>query len=152
MTDAVVKPASPPMPATGSLPPRLPDWPERLGRLVAQRLAMPFAWGPNDCASFAADACQAMTGRDGLAALRGPRRSEREAWREIRAAGSVAAALVRAGACPVPPALAQRGDLVMLAQGRRRVLAVCLGGEAAAPGPQGLALAPLDAAVEAWRL
>ena len=43
---------------------RLEDWPERLAAFVEARRAMPFRWGQNDCALFAADAVAAVTGVD----------------------------------------------------------------------------------------
>ena len=34
---------------------RLPNWTHRLSALMLARAQVPFAWGSNDCASFAAD-------------------------------------------------------------------------------------------------
>lgn len=136
---------------------RLADWPARLGTLAAQRLAVPFAWGPNDCAAWVADAVAAMHGQDTLAELRGPRRSWRQARRQLLRIGGYPAALARAGLQPVAPALAGRGDVVLIedaagcAQGWPGVLAVCIGDEAMAPGPDGLALLPMARALMAWR-
>jgi cell wall-associated NlpC family hydrolase len=131
---------------------RQTDWVAALAALVEARRLQPFAWGPNDCAAFAADAYQAMTGVDGLAELRGPRRTRREARQQLWAIGGVAAALLRAGLQPVTPALAQRGDVVLVAQGDWPALAVCVGAEAVAPGPAGLECAPMARAVAAWRV
>ncbi|MFN3303037.1 MAG: DUF6950 family protein [Roseateles sp.] len=131
---------------------RVPDWPRRLSALMLARQDVPFAWGLNDCASFAADAAQALRGVDVLAELRGERRTALAARRQIEAGGGIPAALARAGLAEVPPALAQRGDLLWLAQGEDHVLAVCWGELAAAPGPQGLGFASMDGAVRAWRV
>lgn len=49
---------------------RLPGWPEALAAFIEERRHVPFAWGSNDCATFAADALLAMTGFDVLADLR----------------------------------------------------------------------------------
>lgn len=144
---------------------RLPDWPGRLGHLVAQRLAVPFTWGPNDCAAWVADVVAAMHGRDTLAELRGTRRTPAQAWRQLQRYGGYPAAMARAGLQPVPPALAGRGDVVLLAElaapdpamaapagrGWPGVLGVCLGEDAAAPGPAGLVLVPMAQALQAWR-
>jgi hypothetical protein len=143
------------MHAPGMPAERLPDWPARLAALVQQRQGEPFAWGPNDCASFAADAALALLGHDVLAELRAPRRNQREAARAIRAGGGLPAALERAGLRRVAPELAQRGDLLLLPQGRQRVLVVNLGDSLAAPGTQGLHHAGLHyalQAVAAWRV
>lgn len=132
--------------------PRVADWTRRLGALMLDRQAVPFAWGVNDCASFAADAVQAVRGEDLLAELRGPRRTVHAALRQSIAIGGIPAAIERAGLVEVAPALAQRGDLLWLAQGGEHVLAVCWGELAAAPGPAGLAFEPVARAVRAWRV
>lgn len=131
---------------------RIAGWLGALDALMSERAAMPFAWGPNDCASFGADAVQVQTGEDLLHELRGSRRAARAARRQERAGGGIPAALARAGLQEVPPALAQRGDLVQLAQGDGLVLAVCWGELAAAPGPRGLVHEPMTRAVRAWRV
>lgn len=131
---------------------RVPDWTHRLSALLDARRAQPFAWGGNDCASLAADAALALRGQDVLAELRGTRCTALQARRQEQAGGGIAAALARAGLAEVPPRLAQRGDLVWLAQGEQRVLAVCCGDTAAAPGVERLAFAPMEQAVRAWRL
>lgn len=130
---------------------RLPDWPARLGAVVQQRLRQPLAWGGNDCVSFPSDCVLAMTGVDVLAALRLPRSTARQAQQQWRAVGRTLA-LQRAGLQRVDPRLAQRGDLVLLRQQPRRVLAVCLGEDAVSPGPQGLQHAAMSRAVMAWRV
>ena len=134
---------------------RPPGWPQRLADLIVTRLHEPFAWGTNDCASFAADAVAAVLCRDALAELRGQRANELQALRRARAIGGVPAAIERAGFKPIAPALAQRGDLVQICQGahgRHPVLAVCNGDHALAPGPRGLENAPMARAVAAWRV
>lgn len=138
-----------------ALPARLPDWPARLAAAVVQRLPMPFAWGGNDCAAWVADAVAAMHGHDTLHELRAPARADaRQAHRAVRRGGGFGAALARAGLRPVAPALAQRGDVVLLPVAGQPLpaLAICLGAEAAAPGPQGLAMVPMAHALAAWRV
>lgn len=128
-------------------------WPQRLADLIAARLRTPFEWGPNDCASFAADAVAAVLCVDRLAELRGHRLNERQALRREREIGGIPAAILRAGFVPIAPALAQRGDLVLIGQhDDRPVLAVCNGEHALAPGPGGLENAPMARAVAAWRV
>ena len=97
---------------------RPPGWPQRLADLIVTRLHEPFAWGTNDCASFAADAVAAVLCRDALAELRGQRANELQALRRARAIGGVPAAIDRAGFDRIAPMQAQRGDLVMI-PGRR---------------------------------
>lgn len=131
---------------------RCPNWTHALSALMLERANTPFAWGLNDCASFAANAAQALRGDDVLCELRGPRRTELAARRQERAIGGIPAALARAGLAEVLPSLAQRGDLVWLKQGQAHVLAVCWGELAAAPGPAGLVFEPMARAERAWRL
>lgn len=133
---------------------RPPGWPRRLADLIVTRLHEPFAWGTNDCASFAADAVAAVLCRDALAELRGQRANELQALRRARAIGGVPAAIDRAGFDRIAPMQAQRGDLVMIRQDDedRPVLAVCNGEHALAPGPQGLEQAAIARGVMAWRV
>lgn len=140
-------------------PSRLPDWPARLAALVVARLAVPFAWGANDCAAWVADAVRAQRGADVLAELRCPRSTWRQAQRQIKRLGGLPAVLQRAGLQPVPPALAQRGDVLLLRPGASAngqpgapVLAICNGAQALAPGPEGLAQCPMGEVECAWRV
>lgn len=133
-------------------PHRQRDWMHRLARLVEERLDVPFVWGPNDCAAFAADAVQAQTGADVLRELRGYRLNQRQALRRERDIGGLPAAIERAGLQPVLPTMAQRGDLVLVQQSPRPVLAVCNGADAIAPGRNGLVHVPLSRAMKAWRV
>ena len=49
---------------------RLPDWQLRLAHLVEIRRDQPFVWGERDCATWAADVVQAVTGCDPAADVR----------------------------------------------------------------------------------
>ncbi len=132
---------------------RLPNWPHRLNDLVQQQLNQPFRWGRVDCALWVADVCLALTGADLLIELRKPKR--RTAWaalRALRQLGGAAQVMWRAGLPPVAPALASRGDLVLIGQGRWPVLGVCLGDEAMAPGAEGLECVPMARVLEAWKV
>lgn len=40
------------------------NWPLLLSRFIADRIALPFAWGQNDCLLFCADCVNALTGVD----------------------------------------------------------------------------------------
>lgn len=131
---------------------RIPQWPAALATLIEARAHVPFAWGPNDCASFVADAVLAMTDADLLNELRGTRRTIRAARQQIKRIGGVSAVIERAGLRPVPVALAQRGDVLLIEQGDWPVLAVCNGAEALGTGIEGLAVSTMDKVVAAWRV
>ncbi len=141
---------------------RAHDWPTRLLNQVEQARRTPFAWGVADCCLFACDCVQAMTGVDPAAWFRGRYRTRGGAMRALRAyagggleatAQSIATDL---GMPELPPALAQRGDVVLLSvpdcQPENLALGICLGGHHAAQGPQGVSAIPLAQAVRAWRV
>jgi len=136
---------------------RHPDWTKRLSALVVERLHLPFAWGPNDCVTFAADAVLAMTGEDAIAAWRGQWSTARQAYRLLQPLGGIGCAASSVGLPEVLPRFAQRGDVVLLRpSGRlssmRGALGVCLGERIAAPGPRGLTMVPFGEGAAAWRV
>lgn len=134
---------------------RRPDWPERMAKIVEARRYVPFAWGRQDCCSFAADVTVALTGRDPLAAYRGRYASEAEADRLIGPAGLeafVTRLMEDAGATEIPVIEAQRGDWALLVIGNMPLVGVVLGAHVAAPGEDRLAFVPLRRAVRAWAI
>ena len=50
---------------------RVDGWPERLAEYLDRRALLPFSWGMQDCAMFAADAVKEITGVDIAEDLRG---------------------------------------------------------------------------------
>jgi len=139
--------------------PRLPDWPTRLAHLLDAAAHRPFVWGTHDCCTLAADAVQALTGQDPMAPLRGRWASERQAAELLRLLGGLQPAVSAAlQAEPTLPAMAQRGDVVLLAMGNTQALGVCAGRWVAAAGPGGLAFVDLYARsgdtrpMAAWRI
>ena len=67
---------------------RFPDWEERLGRFVGDRLGTSFAWGERDCCLFAADWVRTCTGEDPAQGLRGSYQDEAGALELIRRHGN----------------------------------------------------------------
>ena len=130
---------------------RFDDWTDRLAAFLESRRAVPFAWGRNDCALFAADAVAAMTGQDPAAALRGYSTAA-EAARRMQAVGGLAALADAALGAQIDPKLAFRGDIVMLALRDRECLGVVDGARIASPGEAGLLFLPRSAATLAWRV
>ncbi len=132
------------------------DWKSRLWRFLHERRKTPFAWGSNDCAVFAADAVQVMTGED----LAGP---FRDTYQDEAGADAVLAAngwdnlsdladqhLTRLS----DDQRAQRGDVVLIS-GRSRTrdfLAICLGPDAVGPGVRGLQRCSLSGRLAAWKV
>ena len=111
---------------------------------------MPFAWGENDCCTFACDAVQAMTGQDPAHGLRS-HRTALEAAEVLRDGGGVAGlAEARLGA-EIPPRLAAVGDIGLAQLDGRDTLLVCGGTMWVGPGADGLVNVPGSAIVRAWR-
>lgn len=131
---------------------RLPDWQTRLAALCADRQAAPFVWGEHDCCLWAADAVQALTGLDFASAWRGSYATAAEAARLLADLGGVRAIASAALGEPVPAAFAAVGDVVLIEQGGRELLAVCNGGTALCVGPDGLAPMGMEAALAAWKV
>lgn len=136
---------------------RRPDWPERLDAVIDAARDQPFAWGRHDCIIFAAACIRAMTDADPLADL--PTWDDRRrAAAVIRGAGKggLVAAITHTiaphGWPTITPALAGRGDLVIVRGRQGRFAAIGIGSQVAAPGPNGLALAPMAQAFAAWRI
>lgn len=132
---------------------RLRDWPVRIDALVNECRRTPFAWGVHDCCQFARRFIQAQTGEDpaafwGLA----PYATATQAKAELARLGGLAALPLHAGLREVPVRFAQRGDIVLVRQGRRRALAGCMGAEIAAPSKAGLESLPIGVAINAWRI
>lgn len=128
---------------------RLPDWPHLLAAYIDATRSLVFAWGVHDCCTFAAGAVLAVTGRAvPLPAWSG----RREAVFTLRRLGGLRAATTAQLGPVQAPALARRGDVVLLRQRGRSLLGVCLGHVWAAPGAGGLAFGPMDEALAAWKV
>lgn len=119
---------------------------------MAQRHAAPFAWGINDCAIFASDCVQAITGQDPAPAGLRKHRTAKQAYRAIARHGGLLAIASAALGSPVEPAFANVGDVVLLTMGKRDGFGICNGATALAPAPSGLVAAPMSAARVAWRV
>ena len=130
---------------------RLHDWQLKFEAFVKERRAMPFAWGANDCCTFAADCVEAITGVDCASQLRG-HSTAKQAYRALQQHGGVAGIATAALGQPVPVLSAQIGDVVLSKSGERDMLAICNGGTCLAPGPDGLVSLGMDTATMCWRV
>jgi len=129
---------------------RLRDWPERWDALVRASTPMPFLWGVHDCCTFAADSVLALTGADPMRRLRGVYGGALSAAELLEQLGGLSAAVSDALGSPLPPALAGVGDVLLVRNEGRDILAVCNGTTALAPGPRGLAVLAAPQVLAAW--
>lgn len=134
-------------------PPRLSTWEARLGTYLAERRTMPFAWGSNDCALFAAGAVEAMTGSDPAAAFRGAYRSMAGSVRALKQHGAgTLEATIDALFPAIPTGFVRRGDLVWNGE----AVGVCVGAVALFVGQEGdaagLVRVPRAEWVKGWRV
>lgn len=129
---------------------RVRDWQSRFQALVLERLHLPFAWGVNDCALFAADAVLATTGKDPAAGLRGYS-TAREAATIIETNGGLLFLTNDRLGARIKTAQAQVGDIGMVDSPNGFALAVWGGSMWMVPGPDGLVMRQLDEARLVWR-
>lgn len=132
-------------------PQRHPDWPERLAAFIEARRHVPFAWGSNDCATFAADALVALTGADPMAALRGRWAGQEQALQVLQQLGGLGRAGCRVLGRPLPQlAAAPRGAVVCARMRGLPTMGVHLGVWWCAPGAAGLEFRPAREERLAW--
>lgn len=131
---------------------RLQDWQTRYADLCRARMGAPFVWGSHDCCLWAADVVLSLTGVDHAADWRGTYDSAAGGARLVAELGGVREIATRALGAAISPRMAGVGDLVLVEQDGREMLAVCNGVEALAVGPSGLELVGMGAVLAAWRV
>lgn len=141
---------------------RAEHWATReLHDFLIAREKTPFAWGTNDCALFAADAIQAMTGADIATDFRGYS-TEIGAFRKIRSVAKGETITDAMAWCAekfdMPewhsPLMAQRGDLVAVEDTGRLVAGIVHlnGRHVVVVGETGLKRLPVTATKRAWKV
>lgn len=135
---------------------------------LLSREKTPFAWGTNDCCLFPADAIQSFTGHDLASAFRGGYHDEASALALIHSVTGGATAEDAAAWCAqqaglrewtdgtgrATPLFAQRGDLVVMANGTTKIAGVVHlnGRHVISVGQNGLLRLPLRSVTRAWRV
>ncbi|MDN8617879.1 DUF6950 family protein [Variovorax ginsengisoli] len=130
---------------------RRSDWQQRFSAFAAERRGMAFAWGQNDCCLFAADAVLAMTGDDWGADYRGTYDDVKSALR-VMPEGGLREVATRALGEPVTPLMAAVGDVLLMMNEDRELLAICNGVNAIGPGPSGIVVLGMESALAAWKV
>jgi len=130
---------------------RLPDWQQRFADFGRARITTPFAWGSNDCCTFAAAAVEALTGVNPMQSVPAYDKPL-EAARLIEEGGGLEHLASSLLGAPVPPVMAAVGDVVLVINADREMLGVCNGTNVLAPGKDGMAVFGMDAALAAWKI
>lgn len=130
---------------------RLQNWQERFSDFGKARVSMPFAWGANDCCTFAAASVLAITGRD-LRSAFPSYDGAHGAARAIEEGGGLQQLATRMLGAPVKPEMAAVGDVVLVVNEGRELLGVCNGVNVVAPGQTGSVPLGMDTAVAAWKI
>lgn len=133
---------------------RAPGWEVRLRAVVAAAERRPFEWGTHDCAMFSFAAYEAVTGRPHVRAEHWT--SATEAARLLRSVPLLELGRRWFGEPVEGWATARRGDIVLIGSERQFLgqpaLAVCVGGDVACPGEEGLQFEALRHSFHTWRI
>ena len=132
---------------------RVQGWELALVAAIAGARDLPFQWGVHDCATWAFDVRQALTGIDAADAWRGKYRTEKGAARMLRRlrCKTVEDLAVSILGDPLSTTLfAQRGDIVL--GGPEQALGVCVGSDALFLQPSGLVALPIRNCMKSWRV
>lgn len=129
---------------------RKEDWPICLDAVIEAAQARPFQWGEHDCALFALQAVEAMTGVDYSDGARGSYNSEIGAAKAFLKRGyrDVVEAASDTFGPPINKFLAQRGDLLSY----EGAVGVCVGAHGAFVTAEGLRFIPVSECVMAWKV
>ena len=130
---------------------RLPGWPLRLSAVLLRARRQRFDWTGHNCAVFAADCIDAVTGvrvHDRFAPFM---RTERRA-RAFGPGMPHRVDIILGADRRVPLAQAQRGDVLFLNLAGHVAMGVCVGSKAATLAPDGLTFVDMGAAQCAWRI
>jgi hypothetical protein len=128
---------------------RFEDWPSRLDAAIEAARGQPFDWVAHNCATFCAACVHAITGVDhgpAFAAL------HTSALNAARASGRLMDEVSARLGGPIAASFAQRGDVVLVRNGGRDLLGICVGAQVAAVGETGLAFVSIKEGVCAWHI
>jgi hypothetical protein len=142
---------------------RQPHWATRgYHQFLIARAKMPFVWGANDCALFAADGILAIAGVDIAADFRGKYDDEASALEAIKTIAGGSTIADAAAYCAQKhglgewphPLKAQRGDLVVIMESGRLIagLVHLNGSDVVSVGQSGLLRMPITQIQRAWHV
>lgn len=127
-------------------------WQLELEKFCLSRKRMPFEWGKNDCAIFAADCVLALTGKDFAEPWRGYRTKE-EADALLNSFGGLEQLAIQClGLCCSLQELVP-GDVVLVElETKQHCLGIFTGGACMGPGNRGTMLVPFAQTILAWKI
>ena len=134
---------------------RLPDWEARLAAYIADARERPHEYGRHDCMTHWSWAVEAVTGVDFGEQHRGKYKGHTGAYRYLKKIGfdTPEAMIDSLLSEQIPPAFAQRGDIILASDG---IPGVCVGAVALSVGEmgefKGLVEVPRGDWVKAWRV
>lgn len=131
---------------------RIPEWQTLFADYIKKKKREPFNWGVHDCCIFAGEWLYIATGNDAVSKYRDTYHTALEAGRLLQEFGGLAAVADAYLERWETLAMAQVGDIVLLPQPDRPMLAICNGGTIIAPGLKGLEVVPLEAGSIAWKV
>lgn len=132
---------------------RIPAWRTALHEAVEAHRRVPFEYGRNDCALFAADCIKAMTGLDLASGFRGSYRSAGGAHRALKRAGHPdLVALAAHFFEEIPPMMAGAGDIAAFDTPDGWALGVVAGERVTVLGLDGLGTLDRLTAAKAFRI
>jgi len=128
------------------------QWFAALDAYVLERSQAPFAWGVQDCCTFAADWVKTATGIDPMADFRGITNPV-AAVKALDGLGGMLAAWDSKHKPHLPGAMAQSGDLALVTLANNsKAMAICVGPWLVAPATVGLIWLGCDLAEATWRV
>jgi hypothetical protein len=134
---------------------RVRQWQTRFEALINARMHAPFAWGSNDCCTFACEAVGAITGVNPMDAWLDKYTSQLGAAKVLKKHGGVRAIAGKNFGPFIIPFAAQVGDIGCFvepsAEGDGQTLAVWCGSAWMCPGAKGLLIVRPEAITNAWR-
>lgn len=127
---------------------RLDNWPALLAKYFAEKKDKPFIWGENDCCRFADGAVIAMTGQSMMKSFNYT--NEKQALRLLKT-GLKELTSKELGES-IKPALAKRGDVVLIHRGEMPALAICDGSMWHGAGLNKMETGQMLEAICAWKV
>jgi hypothetical protein len=131
---------------------RLPNWQSLMQACLAERWALPFAWGTQDCCTLPCDVALAMSGTDPMADLRDTYSTKESAAAVIADAGGLIALAAARLDDEITPLRASVGDAGYHEVVGMPSLAVCAGPHWLTVGPKGIAVLAASHVTRAWRV